>query len=88
LWGWILAGWGLFNLVEGTVDHHVLGVHPVRGGPHQTWWDVGFLVLGAALLAAGHLLQRSGRPYTPAVPAGGDGRPAPGTGDPAPEQDA
>jgi uncharacterized membrane protein len=60
LWGWVLVGWGLFNLVEGIVDHHILGIHHVRGGPHQTWWDLGFLALGAALVAGGWLLQRSG----------------------------
>jgi uncharacterized membrane protein len=58
LWGWVLAGWGLFNLVEGVVDHHVLGVHHVRGGPHQLWWDLGFLALGAVLVLAGWAMQR------------------------------
>lgn len=60
LWGWGLVGWGLFNLVEGVVDHHVLGIHHVRAGPHQAWWDIGFLVLGALLVAGGWLLQRGG----------------------------
>jgi uncharacterized membrane protein len=60
LWGWVVAGWGLFNLVEGIIDHQILGIHHVRGGPRQVWWDIGFLVLGAVLVAAGHLLQRTG----------------------------
>jgi uncharacterized membrane protein len=60
LWGWVLVGWGVFNLVEGVVDHHVLGIHHVRAGEHQTWWDVGFLALGALLVLGGWLLQRSG----------------------------
>ena len=68
LWGWILAGWGIFNLVEGVLDHHILGIHHVRGGPHQLWWDIGFLVLGALLLAGGYLLARSGRSFDPADP--------------------
>jgi uncharacterized membrane protein len=58
LWGWILVGWGAFNLVEGVLDHHILGIHHVRGGPHRLWWDLGFLALGAALIGAGWLLQR------------------------------
>ncbi|QFY05312.1 DUF2243 domain-containing protein [Nonomuraea phyllanthi] len=58
LWGWILVGWGLFNLVEGIVDHHLLGIHHVRTGPYQTWWDVGFLLFGALLVVAGWGLQR------------------------------
>ncbi|OJF10184.1 DUF2243 domain-containing protein [Couchioplanes caeruleus] len=58
LWGWVLVGWGLFNLVEGVVDHHVLGIHHVRGGPHQLAWDLGFLAFGALLTGGGWLLQR------------------------------
>ncbi|WP_327045778.1 DUF2243 domain-containing protein [Microbispora sp. NBC_01189] len=65
LWGWILAGWGLFNLVEGVVDHHLLAIHHVHGGPYQLWWDIGFLVLGALLVAGGYLLARSGRSFEP-----------------------
>ena len=61
LWGWVLAGWGLFNLVEGVVDHHLLGIHHVRSGPHQVWWHVAFLVFGAALVGGGYLFQRSAR---------------------------
>jgi uncharacterized membrane protein len=61
LWGWVLVGWGLFNLVEGIIDHHILGIHHVRGGPDQLWWDLAFLTLGAVLVLAGWLLQRSGR---------------------------
>jgi uncharacterized membrane protein len=70
LWGWVLVGWGVFNLVEGLIDHHILGIHHVRGGPHQMWWDLGFLALGAVLVAAGWLLQRSGiRAAAPRQPA-------------------
>ena len=53
------SGWGLFNVVEGLVDHHLLGIHHVREGAHQTAWDLGFLAFGLALLAAGWLLTRS-----------------------------
>ncbi|GGS76263.1 membrane protein [Planobispora rosea] len=62
LWGWVLVGWGLFNLVEGVIDHHLLGIHHVRTGPGQLWWDLGFLALGALLVAGGWLLQRGARP--------------------------
>lgn len=71
LWGWILAGWGLFNLVEGVLDHHILGLHHVHGGPHRLWWDLGFLALGALLIAGGWLLQRGGRPVDPGAPPAG-----------------
>ncbi|MET7497667.1 DUF2243 domain-containing protein [Streptomyces sp900116325] len=65
LWGWVLAGWGLFNIVEGILDHQILGIHHVHGGPHQFWWDMGFLLLGVILLVGGYLLQRSGQPFDP-----------------------
>ncbi|HLM49716.1 MAG TPA: DUF2243 domain-containing protein [Solirubrobacteraceae bacterium] len=60
--GLVLAGWGAFNLVEGTVDHHLLGIHHVRTGAGQWAYDLGFLVLGAALLAGGLLLARRAEP--------------------------
>jgi uncharacterized membrane protein len=41
LWGWVLVGWGLFNIFEGLVDHQMLGIRHVHGGPRQTWWDIG-----------------------------------------------
>ncbi len=59
--GLVLAGWGIFNLVEGLVDHHLLGVHHVRddlGAPLS--WDLAFLVLGALLLVGGWLMHRRG----------------------------
>ena len=59
--GLLAAGWGTFNLVEGAIDHHLLGLHHVRddlGGPLA--WDLAFLALGAALLAGGLALVRSG----------------------------
>lgn len=61
--GPMLAGWGIFNVVEGMVDHHVLGVHHVRSGPHQLWWDLGFLCAGAVLVAVGTLLYRRSPPH-------------------------
>ena len=45
-------GFGLFNLVEGIVDHHILGIHHVNETvPPEQWiyWDVGFLVWGALM---------------------------------------
>jgi uncharacterized membrane protein len=50
LLGGLLAGWGTFNLAEGFVGHHILGIHHVRSGPGQAWWDLGFLAWGAVML--------------------------------------
>ncbi|MFD9400230.1 DUF2243 domain-containing protein [Streptomyces sp. NPDC060011] len=71
LWGWILVGWGLFNLFEGILDHQILGIHHVHSGSHQGWWDTAFLFLGALLVAGGYLLQRGARSFSPDAPGGG-----------------
>jgi uncharacterized membrane protein len=57
--GMLLAGWGVFNVVEGLVDHQLLGIHHVRddlGGP--IGWDLGFLLLGVLLVVGGLALAR------------------------------
>ncbi len=55
--GLLLLGWGLFNVVEGVVDHHILTIHHVRDDVAEPLaWDLGFLAFGAALVAAGAAL--------------------------------
>jgi uncharacterized membrane protein len=59
--GSLLAGFGLFNLVEGLVNHQLLGIHHVNETvPRDQWvyWDLAFLAWGAAMLAGGWLLLR------------------------------
>ncbi len=59
LWGSILLGWGLFNLVEGVIDHEVLQLHHVYQNSNHLLWDAVFLAAGAALVLAGaSLIQR------------------------------
>ena len=57
--GWMLVGWGLFNLVEGIVDHQILGIHHVRETGNNLAWDLAFLAFGALLVLGGWLLARS-----------------------------
>lgn len=60
LLGWMLVGWGLFNVVEGVVNHQILTIHHVReGAGHQAAYDFGFLAFGALLVIGGWLLARS-----------------------------
>jgi uncharacterized membrane protein len=59
--GSIAVGWGLFNLVEGIIDHHILGIHHVRSGPDQLFWDLAFLAFGAVLVVIGWILVRGGQ---------------------------
>lgn len=63
--GAALLGWGLFNIVEGTLNHHILGLHHVRSGPFQGTWDAAFLLAGGALALLGLLLVRSGERQAP-----------------------
>ncbi|SFC09076.1 Uncharacterized membrane protein [Halobiforma haloterrestris] len=60
LLGSTIAGWGVFNLVEGIVNHHLLGIHHVRpDGPGGVFlWDVGFLLSGALFIAGGYAVIR------------------------------
>jgi uncharacterized membrane protein len=48
-------------VVEGLVDHQLLGLHHVRPGAHQLAWDLGFLALGVVLAVVGFLVARSRR---------------------------
>jgi uncharacterized membrane protein len=64
--GLVVLGWGLFNLVEGVIDHQILGVHHVRddeGGPLA--WDLAFLAWGGEMVLCGWLLMRSARQQRP-----------------------
>ena len=57
--GLVLCGWGVFNIVEGLVNHQLLQIHHVRddlGGPLS--WDMGFLAVSVVLAVGGWLLFR------------------------------
>lgn len=59
LFGAMLAGWGLFQLVEGLIDHQLLGIHHVLPGhPHQFLFDMLWLAAGILLFMVGARLLR------------------------------
>ena len=67
--GGALVGWGLFNVVEGLIDHHILNLHHVRPGVDELVYDVAFLAWGVIMLAGGAWLIRAAvnrrrRPYS------------------------
>jgi uncharacterized membrane protein len=69
LLGSMLIGWGSFNLIEGIIDHGILGIHHVyEYTVDHLPADLAFLGAGALLLIVGMLLIRQGR--TTAVPRG------------------
>lgn len=51
LWGGLLFGWGLFNFVEGFIDHHLLKLHFVRQRSPEPEFE-NFLFLGASGILA------------------------------------
>lgn len=50
--GGLVAGWGVFNVVEGIVDHHILAIHHVVDGDNTGVFDFAFLAAGALMVAA------------------------------------
>ena len=54
-------GWGLFNLVEGIIDHHILHIHHVTETENHLVWDLAFLASGVVLIGVGLALIRAGR---------------------------
>ena len=58
--GQMILGWGLFNLVEGLIDHHLLNIHHVRDMPfHVPAYDSVFLaVAGVGFSVIGLMLAR------------------------------
>ena len=67
--GWILAGWGAFNIVDALGFHFILGLHHIRqGAENEVAYDVAWLILGVVQVAIGVLLSR--RPEHRAAPAG------------------
>ena len=57
--GAMLAGWGLFNFVEGLINHQLLGIHHVLPGhTRQLLFDLLFLGSGALLVLIGMWMAR------------------------------
>jgi uncharacterized membrane protein len=58
--GQLLLGWGVFNLVEGIVDHMLLDIHHVRDLPvHVPLYDWLFIAFGGVgLIALGWIMAR------------------------------
>lgn len=59
--GALLLGFGIFNLVEGVIDHHILELHHVYERAGLSIWDWVFLASGVALIATGLLMIRGAR---------------------------
>jgi uncharacterized membrane protein len=58
--GSLPLGWGIFNLVEGVIDHYLLNVHHVYERLGRSAYDAAFLASGIVLIILGWWLLRSG----------------------------
>ncbi|HEX7055546.1 MAG TPA: DUF2243 domain-containing protein [Burkholderiales bacterium] len=71
--GSIVLGFGVFNVAEGVINHHILGLHHVNETvPPEQWltWDAGFLLWGALMVFIGWVLLRTGSRETADAAAG------------------
>ena len=59
--GALFLGWGLFNLIEGVMDHHILHLHHVVEARGQSIFDFLFLLSGVVFIAIGCMVIRSAR---------------------------
>jgi len=59
--GSMALGWGLFNLVEGIIDHHLLHIHHVTETDNHLVWDLAFLASGLLLIGIGATMISAGR---------------------------
>ncbi|SDH26968.1 Uncharacterized membrane protein [Alteribacillus persepolensis] len=60
--GSFLIGGGVFNLLEGIINHHLLQIHRVKpGDPNALLYDLGFLAIGLGLFLAGYVIYRYAR---------------------------
>lgn len=60
--GAMALGWGVFNLVEGIIDHHILHIHHVIESHNHLIWDLTFLGSGVVLILIGTaLIHREGQ---------------------------
>ncbi|MBC7819086.1 MAG: DUF2243 domain-containing protein [Planctomycetaceae bacterium] len=59
--GAYFLGWGLFNFVEGIIDHHILNIHHVLESHGQSMFDYLFLASGLILILGGWMAIRSAR---------------------------
>jgi len=59
--GALFLGWGLFNLIEGIMDHHILHLHHVVEQRGQSIFDVLFLLSGIVFIVGGWMAIRSVR---------------------------
>lgn len=54
--GGLLMGAGIFNFLEGIINHHILQIHHVISGPNQSLFDIMYDLSGVAMIVVGYFL--------------------------------
>ena len=55
--GGMFFGWGLFNIIEGIIDHHLLKLHNVREISQDIgFWNYSFLAVSAVMIVVAAML--------------------------------
>lgn len=57
--GALMIGFGLFNCLEGLIDHQILGIHHVRSGAHTLIYDLAYLLISGFIAIAGWVILQS-----------------------------
>lgn len=57
--GGLSSGWGLFNLIEGVIDHQILQLHHVYQNGDHMLWDLLFLGSGVVFILLGIALSKA-----------------------------
>jgi uncharacterized membrane protein len=68
--GSLVMGWGIFNVVEGIIDHHILNIHHVVERLGVSMYDWAFLGISVLMILCGWSQIRSAIAAPQAVPAG------------------
>ncbi len=66
--GAMFLGWGLFNLIEGIIDHHILHLHHVIEAKGVSIFDWLFLLSGVIFIAVGWWAIRSAKSTAAPIP--------------------
>jgi uncharacterized membrane protein len=62
-YGGVFLGWGIFNLVEGIIDHQLLKLHNVwEVAANVPIWNYGFLAFAVVLIVIATVLIKMGTP--------------------------
>lgn len=61
--GGMLVGWGMLNIIDGVINHHILKLHNLREiTDNREAWNYGYLGVSILLLLIGFWLIRRARP--------------------------